>query len=273
MPDPLRRAFDKLRRSSEDRDIVYGIMGKPDGTVKVAARDGWAYVRLGVNGELGITIAQNINAPYEANRPVRLQRRGDLGDYVIVGVHEALMEVFAGSNPYYGDVPNHSHQIGSGMEYEIEALRMEPGRVVYHVGMNVYVRPFRYYYNNAWQTWLGGLLNLATYQPSTADYWAWVLIGINPATNTAVAATGTEYPVTTSLTRSMIDNINFSDYIPCVAVKVKESDTDVSDIDDYQDARGWFNASATTSSTINAIIIDSDGNMMFDADGNLMTEC
>lgn len=245
MVDRLRRAFDGARRSSEDRDVIHGRMGKlnADGTftVKVAARPGYAYVRLGSYGEQTVAIALNLGTPYQADRPVKMTRRDSLGGLVISGTNEALMEQFAGGSAFLGDTSPHTHQIGTGQEYEIEANSFEPGRVIWDQGLQVYINPFRYYFRGVWDTWSGGLIYLASYLPATSDFWAWVLVGIDPVTNTAVAVTGTEYPVETPLSIEFIDDIDFSYFIPCNAIKIRENDTTLSDNDDYQDASGWFN--------------------------------
>jgi len=246
----LRRAWDNAVRAAEFRGYVAGRMGYVDEsgmvTILVPNRPNHCYVSLGAEGDQGVTIARNLGAPRIAWVPIRLKR--EQGELLIEGLDPTpgRLEAFFGGEAAPGNVSYHTHKIGSGLEYEVEALRLQPGRVRAAGGMDVYIEAFRYYVGGAWQTWEGGTLDLTAYRPSTADKWAWVLVGINPNTNAAIAVTGDEYDVETELTADLIDDIDFGDYIPCGAVKVREDDTAVTDIADYADAHGWFGDGSRT---------------------------
>lgn len=264
--DLLRRAFDSLWLKSYERNWIPGRLGRPnsDGsyTVVVSEKPGYLYVRLGPEGNQGVTIALNLGVPRRASLPVKMRREGE--KLVIYGVDHSggrLEQFLIGSGSETYNVAPHTHRIGSGLEYEVEALRLEPGRVKWDNALTVYINPFRYYYGGIWDTWPGGYLDLTSYQPSGAGNWGWVLVGVNPATNTAIAVAGTEYSYITPLTLDLLDDISFADYIPCAAIKVKESDTSLSDISRYLDARPWFSTpliftgdvTGPVSSTDNAI--------------------
>lgn len=241
MTDDLWRAFDAARHASEDRSFIYGLLGKPDGTIAVPDRAGWVYVRVSSEADRSLTIARNPSAVSQrANLPVKMRR--ERGVLVIVGLDTGtILEAATGgdsSNPYA--VQPHTHKTTGPMSYEIEAIRLEPGRVYPAGGLTVGIRAFRYYYQGAWVTFEGDTMSLGTYRPTTVGHHAWVLVGVNPTTNGIVAVAGASQIYATALTLAQIDSIAFSNYIPCGAVKVRNDDTAVTDITKYQDAREWF---------------------------------
>lgn len=236
--DTLRRAFDAAQHASRKRSFRYGLLGLPDGTVAVADRPGFVFVRM--DSDRSLTTARNPNAVAQSfNLPVKMEE--DRGVLVIVGLNTGSEAEASGgivSNPY--GVQKHTHRLGTGLEYTVEALRLEPGQLHPAGGLTARVEPFRYYYQGAWVTFEGDTMSLGSYRPSTVGHHAWVLVGVNPATNGIVAVSGTSQIYATALTISQIDSIAFSNYIPCGAVKVRNDDTAVTDITKYQDAREWF---------------------------------
>jgi hypothetical protein len=178
--------------------------------------------------------------PQRANLPVKMKR--ERGQLVIVSIDASRLYDAATPdddvNPY--GVAKHTHMIGTGLDYEVEAERLEPGRVYPAGGLVAGVRTFRYYYNGAWETFEGDTISLGTYRPTTVGHHAWVLVGVNPATNGIVAVAGTSQIYATALTIAQIDSIAFLGYIPCGAVKVRNDDTAITDIAKYQDARNWL---------------------------------
>jgi hypothetical protein len=277
MADDLKRVWDKAVRAAELRNRIPGRLGKPGGAVVVTARPGYLYVRLSSEGGQNVVIARNDGVPRLYDLPVWLELEHNT--YVISGVDGTRLEAFIGTaDSGGGGVGYHTHRIGSGLEYEVEALRLEPGRVKPVAGMTVSINQFRYWTGSAWQTYPGGLLDLTSYKPSASGTQAWVLVGINPATNTAVAVTGAEYSTFTPLTLELLDDISFDSYIPIVGIRVRADDTAVSDMNRYASAQAWLDYPAAASSggvataTIDAIMIDADGYVMVDADGNVMVE-
>lgn len=240
MTDSLFRAFDEAVHKARKRKYRYGILGDPSGTIAVPDRPGYVFVRM--QTDRSVTTARNPNAvPYRLNLPVKMEE--ERGVLVIVGMDTSAMADAATSgepvNPS-GVLP-HTHATTGPMSYEVEAIRLEPGRV-YPAGLlTVGVRSFRYFYSGAWVTFEGGTISLGTYRPGTVGHHAWVLVGVDPATNTIVAVAGTSQIYATALTIDQIDDIAFSNYIPLGAVKVRNDDTAVTDITKYQDAHGWFN--------------------------------
>lgn len=142
-------------------------------------------------------------------------------------------------NPY--GVAKHTHMIGTGLDYEVEGERLEPGRLYPAGGLVVGVRSFRYMYGGGWQTFQGDTVSLGANRPSTVGKHRWVLVGVDPATNAIVVENGADYDYATTLSIGLIDAITFNSYIPAGAVKVRNDDTAVTDVTKYQDAHGWFN--------------------------------
>lgn len=241
----LRRLFDQAVRASDHRKWVRGVLGRPNGddtyTVAVADRPGFYYVRVAQGGGESVTVARALGkVAARAGLPVRMALEVG-GTYTIDGVDPAYYDAATtgdDSNEY--GLPPHTHRIGTGLEYEIEPERFEPGRVYPDADLVVYINPFRYHWNATWKYWPGGRIDLTSVQPSTSTKWAWVLVGVNPETNEAVAVAGDEYASQADLTLDLLNDIAFSYYIPCGAVQVAEADTALSDFSRYHDAHAWY---------------------------------
>lgn len=241
----LKHLFDKAWQAAEHRSWVKGLLGRPNGdatyTIAVADRPGFVYVRVAQGGGESVTIAKNLGrVANRANLPVRMRLEPG-NTYVIEGVDSTT---YSTATPDDTDnnfgVPFHTHRIDSGLTYEIEPERFEPGRVYPDSGMIVYINPFRYHWNEEWKYWAGATIDLSTEQPTTTGKWAWVLVGINPETNLAVAVAGAEQDTQADLTMDLLNDIAFSYYIPCGAVQVAEADTALTDFTRYYDAHAWY---------------------------------
>lgn len=241
----LRRAFDALWGGSESRSWVKGRLGKKeaDGTIVIkTGRPGFVFVRLDAEGGQGTAIARNLGVPLKNYLPVRMRIDPQLGHYVIYGIdYGARYDAFSGGNERSYNVGPHTHMMGSGLEYPIEALRINPGRPQCTSALTVSISQFRYYFNGSWDTWQNNAtIDLTAYKPASAK-WCWVLVGLNPATNALVAVKGADYDTQAALTDDLIDSIAFVEYIPCAAVQVAYADTSLTDISRWRDARGWIN--------------------------------
>jgi hypothetical protein len=241
----IKKLWDQAVQAGHDRRYLRARLGKADEnglvTMVVTGRPNHLYVSLGPNGDEGVTIAINTGVPRIAWAPIRLRREND--ELYIEGLDNTpgTLEAFFGDQTSPGNVSFHHHRIGSGLEYELEALRMEMARVYPVSALTVGVKPFRYYHNGAWDTWeAGSTIDLASYKPAT-DKWAWVLVGVNPATNALVAVKGSDQDAQADLTVDLIDSISFSGNIPCAAVQLAESDATAYDLTRWHDAHGWFN--------------------------------
>ncbi len=240
----LRALWTRAVSAGFNRQYIRGRLGRDnaDGsvTIAVSGRANYVYVQTGALGNVTVSQAFNKGVPLVAHLPIKLVQ-AETG-LVVVDTDDAggRLESFAGDAAQPFAVAKHTHQIGSGLEYEIEMLRVAAGRVYVSSGMTVYINPFRFAYHGAWHTWLGGTLDLTSYQGATADSWRWILVGINPASNTAIAVAGDEQLTSVELTIDLIDAIDFSNFIPCVAIKVATSDMAVTTISNWRDAKRWL---------------------------------
>ena len=244
MADELQRAFDMLWSGSEARSWIKGRLGRvdTDGTIDIeSGRPGFVYVRLGAEGDQGVALARNLGVPLKPYLPVRMRLEPNHGYLVIHGVDFGTSaDTFDGSGGLSHTVGPHTHAIRSGLEYPIEALRFNPGRVICNTGLTAAVQPFRYLDAGTWDTYTGGNIDLTSLLPASTK-WAWILVGVDPATNTAVAAKSADQTVQTDLTASLIDTISFDGFIPCAAVQATSADTSFTDIDRWTDAHGYLN--------------------------------
>lgn len=247
----LKDLFDKARAASEHRSYTRGLLGKPDGTIAVPSRPTHVYVRVSQAGGESVTTARNLNVvPLRLNLPVKMRIEPGAG-YVIVGLDSTAYEAAVANDttsPY--GVPFHTHKLGSGLSYEMEAMRLEPGRVYPTGSWGITVNPFRYWWNGVWETYEGEDLDLLTNRPTTTGKHRLVVISVNPLTNVAAKTNGSEELYATTLAQPDIDAISIGNNIPLCAVRIRADDTSIDDITRYIDAGGWRNRGATALSEL-----------------------
>jgi hypothetical protein len=234
----LLSAFDKARRASEMRARVYGLIGKTSSDTPaecvVAARPTFLYVR--VSGGGGVTIARNPgHVVVRANTPVTMIREG--GNLVIIGYDfsGSGFEVATGGDTLnqYG-VPPHTHRIGSGLEYEVESLRLEPGRVYCNThDLIAAINGFRH----SGGTFLSDTLDLSSYIPSAGNH-RFLLVGVDMPTNTAVAIAGAEVTIATTLTLEDLEGLLYPGLIPLGAFTLAD---DTTELPAAAEVREWLN--------------------------------
>ena len=265
--DDIQRAFDALWSGSESRSWVKGRLGKvdTDGTIVIkTGRPGFVHVRLGQEGQDGVAIARNLGVPLKPYLPVRMRLEPNKGYLVIHGVdYGGSADTFDGQGGLSHTVGPHTHALRSGLEYPIEALRLNPGRVQCDSGLTCSVNAFRYYHADAFDTWTGGDIDVTSYLPASTK-WCWILIGVDPATNTLVAAKGADQDAQADLTAELIDAVTFP-YIPCGAAQATSTDTSLSNIDRWTDARTWLNKHAQSIDDIPDVVITTpaDGHVLY----------
>jgi len=253
----IRKAFDRAVFGAKRRSWIVGLLGlqNQDGTVTIAVPDrpNWVYVALGPRGDQTISIARNDGrVPHRNFLPVKMVRSEFDGALVIEGIYNAGgFADSATSNDLENDygVFWHTHRIGSGLEYEHQALLFDQGRTFWTAALTVYINPFRYERKDtgALETWEGGTIDLTGYKPATTGHWAWVIVGVNPEDNSAVAITGSSVTYATALTIGDIDDIDFQDYIPCGAIRLRNDATVLDNTTTYfQDAHKWFGETSLT---------------------------
>lgn len=242
----LRKAFDGAVLAAERRSYIFGFLGRVNAdttiTIVVQDRPGFFYVRVGGRGEpQSLTIAKNINkVPARAHLPVRMRREGG-----VLVIHDVDLEYIEaslagqGMNPF--GVPDHTHARGTGLDYVVEAQRMEPGLVQWSTGLTVSVEAFRYNVGAGWVTFLGDTLDLTDSVPTTVDKHRWVLVALDTATNTLTSVNGDLEDTSTPLTLDMLDDLDVTGMIPLGAIKIAFGDSGLSDYTKFFDARGWLN--------------------------------
>lgn len=285
--DELHRAFDGATQASERRSWKYGQLGRPDGTIAVADRPGFVYVRLSSDANQSVTWARNPNrVPLQLNLPVKMRNEGE--NLVIIDVDtSAVWEASTGGSSNDYAVTHHTHRIGTGLEYEVEGLRLEPGRVYPASGLTATVNPFRYYHAGAWATYAGTTLSLGPYRPSTTGKHRWAVVTVDPDTNALAVVTGPDEDYATTLTPALLDAIDTDNYIPLAGVRLRNDDTNVESYAKYLDARGWINVGAgdytdeaaqdaigdmlQASATITPNYVDATPALSFDVNDNSIT--
>lgn len=262
----IKKLFDDLIRASEHRSYTRGLIGKPDGTIAVPSRPTHVYVRVSQAGGESVTTARNLNTvPNRLNLPVRMKIEPGAG-YVITGIDSSYYDAATVNDTVndYG-LTFHTHRLGSGMEYELEAMRLQPGRVFPTGAWGITVNPMRYWFNGAWETYAGEDLDLLTNRPSTTGKHRLVVISVNPLTNAAAKTNGSDFDYATTLAQADIDAISIGNNIPLCAVRIRADDTSIDDITRYIDAGGWRNRGATALSEL------IDVELTTPADGDTLT--
>ncbi len=244
--EELRNAFDRAVYGAERRAWIIGLMGmqNTDGTMSLAVPDriGFVFVTTGPSGNQIVTIARNDGkVPLREKMPIRMKRADD-GVLVIYGIFNSGGFTDSGMSGDYENnfgVDWHTHRIGTGLEFEWEALMLEQARAYPTTGMLAYMNPFRYYHGGEWKTFEGGTFDLTGYQPSTVGEHAWVILGVNPEDSSTVAVTGPSQAVATDLTLTDANAVDFVG-IPVAAVKVRNDSSSIQDITLFKDVHEWF---------------------------------
>lgn len=119
---------------------------------------------------------------------------------------------------------------------------LQPGRARVSAlgGLTIWIEAFHYPHNGIPQYWPGGYLDLTSHVPGTSNKIRWVKVGIDPATNTAVAESGTDYPLLYPLSNTELAAILFEGYIPCYGLQLKSGQTSIDDFRTMADCRYWI---------------------------------
>lgn len=256
MPIDTQRLREKRRRAhyrDQFARLRYGLVGRIVGTryeIDVAGKPNWVWVRV-LRGDVVVGDLETINVGVAKipNTPVRIDDNED-GNPEIRGLNPKEAETFLGTNaPNLGVAP-HTHEIGFGLDDPVSARRIKPGLVYRRPGdpgLTVYIAPFNYKTSaGADALWPGGTIALTA--PATSGKKYWVKVGVDPATNAAVATTGTEYPLTTPLTATELVAIAFTGYIPLAGVQLRNGQTTIDDETTFLDCsllRGGGGGAAT----------------------------
>lgn len=276
----LSKALQKLHQKNKFANQEPGTVGKPNGTILITGKPHLIWVTT----RRGSTIkAINLGVPTTLGFPVIVEKDRD-DNWVVTTPDGTRASEFVGDGSKgIGDSP-HSHRIGFGNEDLVEELRFEPGLVhpTDPESLSVYIEPFFYEYNDSQTFFAGGSIDLTSNRPATANSWAWVKVGINPTTNLPTATTGAEQLKSTPLTGSQLAAVTFAGKIALAGVKLRNSQSQISNYNDFKSSRSWFTKSTfasgaylllqpTSNVVINEAGSDIDIRIEGDTDPNLFT--
>jgi hypothetical protein len=247
----LRNILDGWFTRKERRGEKFGTLGKVvSGSWVVETGDGRVWVTLDDG-----TAIEAINKAVARKPGIKVIVKPNRdGQMEIKGLQSAQTAASVGNNGSAIanlETPPHQHFIGSGLEDPVEARRFMPGLLHAFSGLTLYIESFPFRHNGIDYRWPGGTYDITGDLPVTSGYWAWVKVGIDPATNTAVADTSTEVPLRSLLQLSALDDIDFATagYIPCGGVIVQEGQTAGPLEADFAEAREFLNAGGSSLTT------------------------
>lgn len=240
----IERLRKSLPRYLEDATLNFGIPGtlgrvNADGsyTIDVEARPGWVCVSYNEGGRSTVVEALNAGVSRIAGMPVLLLRMAD-GQFKVTtnGTQTAQALGQAAGPTGNGSAAPHTHEEGGGNFDYVSPNRFMPGLV--HAtnppGLSVQIETFEL---------PGGILvpisqfDLTSYLPGTVNTWQWVKVAYDIDAQDFVAFEGTEVSVVTELIEGDLADIGTVGYVPLGAVRLREDDTSIPDIDGSGKAR------------------------------------
>ena len=239
--DDLARALAaSAQATSNERGERAWLQVHPDSkSIAVAGQPNMVWVRTELGRERGLSQAFNaFGARLIADLPVRVERQN--GVLCVIGYDtQTVLSAYAGES-FAGSA------LSQGAVDPVEDRRIAPGLVHAYkdpttgYGMAVAIEAFTYVYGGVGKRWPGGTIDLTAYAPSGVVNVAWVKVGIDPATNTAVAAKGTEKPKLVGVPAALLDEIDFADYIPLAGVKLYYDTDAIDDEAVFLSCRPWW---------------------------------
>jgi hypothetical protein len=106
-------------------------------------------------------------------------------------------------------------------------------------GLSVYIEPFFYKYAGQIKYFASQAFDLTSSVPSTSGKKAWVVVGVDPATNTPTARAGTEYALPITMTPALLDGHLAEGVIPLGAVILTNGQTTINNIETFTDVRPY----------------------------------
>lgn len=205
-------------------------------TLEVEGELNKVYVRL--YGQKAQTYPAYNTFQLKSQVPV-IVHKASSGDYEIVRINTRK------ATELFGEAASHfaSTQIFGELSTTVwPSDRLKPGRVrLYEEDtLTVWIEPFWYLHEDVPKFWPGGTLDLTSNVPGTANMQRWVKVGVDPATNTALAEDGADYPIMLSMPESLLADILFTDNVPCGGVILKNGQTAITDFRTLADCRVWI---------------------------------
>lgn len=243
--EKMASGWRKLRKAERQE----GFIGRRDTpttwVVEVPTRPNYVYVTLKSNSPTAPIEALCTEVVPKPGLPVYVERDIDTGEF-IVRANTKQMASFSPTVPL--GVGKHTHELGFGNEDYVSMARIvELGGHIAPGGNSLFIQvnAGTYPYNGADVYFAGGTINLTSYRTGTANFWNWAKVGIDPTTNTLVAAAGTAQSKTIPLTPTQLMPIVFASndsvVIRICGVKLRNAQTAVSDWRDIYDLRRVVN--------------------------------
>lgn len=229
-------------RKAERKEGYIGVRDTPTTwVVDVPTRPNYVYVTLKSNSGTAPTEALCTEVTPKPGLPVYVEKDMDTGEYV-VKANTKQMAAFSPGVPL--GVGKHSHRLGLGNEDVLEGLRfgeLQPHITVGGNSLFIKVEPGVYRYNDTDVAFPGGTINLTSYRTGTANFHNWAKVGIDPTTNTLVAAAGVAQSKTLPLTTAQLMPIAFASndalVIRICGVQLKNAQAAITDWRSFYDLR------------------------------------
>lgn len=260
--EQLRNHFDLAVRRSRQRNRIPARLGFFDGSTwqfDVPGWPGYVYVRINPNAD-GETItvhkAVNHSVGLIPDLPIWLERNEE-GILVVSGVRISEYLQMSGGGRTGATVGPHTHEPGGGMVDPVSERRITAG-LVYATGSGLVlgVRPFAYRYRGSDKKFVGGTVDITSLMPD-ANYWRWVKICLDPASNSIVTLAGDPISVNTNLTDAMLDGISAPEYIPLAGAKLRSGATSLTE-GTIVDRRPWWSVVGSETGSANTVIWNPD---------------
>jgi hypothetical protein len=251
----LRHTFAHFveRETTRGDQVLIGYLDSATGEYKTDApgNDGYVFTTYGgIDGYGGVVgIARNFQGA-APKVPAFVRARGGVARVEKNNDSKTATYNPSPNNNYAYTVQKHTHGIGSGNPDPVEANRFVPGLVRPFseggsFGLKVYIEATQYEYQNTLTWWASGSLDLTSYVPGTANKQRWVVVGIDPTTNTATAKSDSDYSTVASMNPSQLDGFDFEGNIPLGAVILRNGQTAINTFKDFADLRVFATGNST----------------------------
>lgn len=261
----LRRAFDSATDAAYRRSIRKAKLGDGNNNLRVSGRPGYVYARFG-DASVGQVRCTKVMPVYGLDVNVR---RGVDGIMEVVEIDHDLAMAFTDGRPAnVGPHAAYHSRLGPDALY-IEGLQFRPllTRPATTPGLTVYIEAYAYRYNGFNKYFSGGEVDLTSYVPSTSGQHTFVIVSLDPATNTPVVTPGTTttpfVPSTTSIpfTGSDVAGIQTGSLMRSAAVRLYYGQTVIRPIDIFMDLRGSAGGSGIDVTVLSRAVV-SAGNIV-----------
>lgn len=174
---------------------------------------GYVYVRMGAQGNGTVTAVDGNGVQWEPDLDVWVGPDVE-GTPCVLGVVRTAARAIYGAYASSVQIPDHQHP------FEIVgARRLAPGRLTPVADrLSVTIAEFWYVHAGALVRFPETTVDLSSEEPAGTNDYVYVVVGVDPATNTATYVTGSEYSAFVTPTDDQMDGIDLGGMIPAGAV-------------------------------------------------------